>query len=84
MKNCIVWMVLGCLVVLAATAVLPRFGVQLSGGPLFAVLMVLCCMGPMLLAGRSSKRGPGCCDKEEERDRSGDKDESSKAGGTCH
>jgi hypothetical protein len=83
MKNCIFWMIVGCLLVLVATAVLPRFGVQLAGGPLFAILMVLCCMGPMLLAGLGSKGGSGCCSKEPKN--GGERaEDTSKSGGACH
>lgn len=64
MIHCRPWMLAVCLAALALVFLLPRFGVDVAGsGLLFTLLMVGCCVLPMLMSMR--KKGGGCCGKEE-------------------
>jgi hypothetical protein len=64
MKHCRPWMLIGCLGILALILLLPRLGVgAASGGLLLTLLMVGCCVLPMLLVllPRGKDGTGGCC-----------------------
>ncbi len=82
-------MLLGCLLVLGAVLLLPRFGYGAAGGSLaFGLLMLVCCVGPMLLmlfGGRKQEDETG--NDETPRDGEGAEKSSRKtprSGGSCH
>jgi hypothetical protein len=80
-------MILGCVLIGVATLVLPRLGVQISGGLFFAFVMLLCCAAPMLFMARASDDGSGCCDKGAEKRGMKDKEATepdNRPGASCH
>lgn len=58
------WMLIACVVILALLFLLPRFGVNVAAaGVLLPLLMIGCCLLPMLLIvlPRKDDGGRGCC-----------------------
>lgn len=87
MKNCNRYILIGCLLFMAAIVLLPTFGFNVSWTPLlFGVLMIGCCVLPMLFAlSRSSARGSSCCGSNKARtsSESGEENEKPKSH-SCH
>ena len=82
-------MLIGCALVLGAVLLLPWFGYGAAGGSLvFGLLMLVCCVGPMLfMALRGRREDDGGRGKESPRDREkADKHAGpkSRGGGSCH
>jgi hypothetical protein len=82
-------MLIGCALVLGAVLLLPWFGYGAASGSLaFGLLMLACCVGPMLfMALRGGRRGDG--DRGEESPREGQKADKHagpkpRGGGSCH
>lgn len=82
-------MLIGCALVLGAVLLLPRFGYAAASGSLvFGLLMLVCCVGPMLFMALRGRReddeGRG-----EEPPREGQKEDKHagpkpRGGGSCH
>lgn len=82
-------MLIGCALVLGAVLLLPRFGYGAASGSLvFGLLMLVCCVGPMLFMALKGRReddeGRG-----EESPREGQKEDKHsgpkpRGGGSCH
>lgn len=88
MKNHHIRMLVGCVLIMGSILLLPRFGYGAATGSLvFGLLMLLCCVGPMLLMLFGDRREQDGSRSEEagEGDR-GDKTPGSKprSGGSCH
>lgn len=89
MKNCHRWM-LGCVAVAVILfVVLPRFGVAIAGASLiFPLLMIGCCVLPMLFMMKTDKGdGGSCCAKKEQKsdEESKEVDKNVKSSsGSCH
>ena len=69
MKNSPYWMIVCVGLALAAVVLLPQFGVPLAGASLFfLVLMIGCCVLPMLFMMRAGSDGKdsSCCSEENE------------------
>lgn len=82
-------MLIGCALVLGAVLLLPRFGYGAASGSLvFGLLMLVCCVGPMLfMALRGRREDDGSRGEESPREgQKGDKHAGPKprGGGSCH
>lgn len=89
MKNCHRWMLACVAVAVILFVVLPRFGVAIAGASLIVpLLMVGCCVLPMLFMMRSDRGNEGsCCAKKEPKNEQENKgvDKNVKSGsGSCH
>lgn len=62
MKKIHAWMLIGCLVFLLVAFCFPQFRGQLASVPLLAaVLMLVCCLAPLLLLIAGFRGDGGCC-----------------------
>lgn len=89
MKNCHKWMLVCVVVALAIAFVLPRFGVSLAGASfLVPLLMIGCCVLPMLFMTMSARDGKesSCCSKEGKPVLDGEKgtEKLKSESGSCH
>ena len=82
-------MLIGCLLVLGAVLLLPRFGYGAATGSLaFGLIMLVCCVGPMLfmlLGGKKEESDKGGDDTPghlKQADKSSDS--KPRSGGSCH
>lgn len=76
MKNCHKWMILCVVVALAFVFVLPKFGVSLAGASLlFPILMIGCCVLPMIMMMFSSRSEKGGCCGQKDKSKTSSSDE---------
>lgn len=65
MKTCNPWMIMcGVVLLIAALYLLPGSGGWAFGGGAFALLMLICCVGPMLYILVSGTKA-GCCHEKD-------------------